>query len=176
MFLQNTTTHPFIEPFKSNFSGQNVLITGAAQGLSKEMAISFVKAGVSGIAMLDILDATLVEPELLAAARMAGRSQPKLMSLKVDLTDEHAVAETAVIKESMRWRPVLPGGSSLGSTTQVENKCTDKTQGFPHSVTKDDVYEGYFIPNAAVIIPNQWAIFREEEKDPKQRPFSLSGG
>ena len=53
-----------IDPLKSNFDGQNVLTTGAARGLGKEMAISYAKAGASGIALLDILDATPVESEL----------------------------------------------------------------------------------------------------------------
>ena len=57
------------------------------------MAISYAKAGASGIALLDILDAALVEPELLAAAEAAGRSEPKLISVKVDVTDERSVAE-----------------------------------------------------------------------------------
>ncbi|KIX00283.1 uncharacterized protein Z518_10422 [Rhinocladiella mackenziei CBS 650.93] len=58
----------------------------------------------------------------------------------------------AVIKESMRWRPVLSGG-------------------FPHAVTKDDVFEGYFIPKSAVIIPNQRAILRDEELYPDPDSF-----
>ncbi|CAM1511820.1 Fc.00g093330.m01.CDS01 [Cosmosporella sp. VM-42] len=36
--------------------------------------------------------------------------------------------------------------------------------GFAHSVTKDDVYEGYHTPKGAFIIPNQWAILRDEEQ------------
>src|ERR1700712_166336 len=43
--------------------------------------------------------------------------------------------------------------------------------GFPHSVTKDDVYEGYFIPKGAVLIPNQWAIFRDEQMYPEADSF-----
>ncbi|KAJ9602579.1 hypothetical protein H2200_012772 [Cladophialophora chaetospira] len=58
----------------------------------------------------------------------------------------------AVIKESMRWRPVLSGG-------------------FPHAVIKDDVYDGYFIPKGAVLIPNQWAIFRDEQMYPEPDTF-----
>lgn len=43
--------------------------------------------------------------------------------------------------------------------------------GFPHSVIKDDVYDGYFIPKGAVLIPNQWAIFRDEEIYPDSESF-----
>ncbi|KAK5730067.1 hypothetical protein LTR15_000001 [Elasticomyces elasticus] len=58
----------------------------------------------------------------------------------------------AVIKESMRWRPVLSGG-------------------FPHSSTKDDIYDGYHIPQGALIVPNQWAILREAELYPDPDSF-----
>ena len=43
--------------------------------------------------------------------------------------------------------------------------------GFSHAVIKDDVYEGYFIPNGAVLIPNQWAIFRDEKMYPEADSF-----
>lgn len=38
-------------------------------------------------------------------------------------------------------------------------------------MTKDDVYEGYHVPKGAVIIPNQWAILRDEDIYPE--PDSL---
>lgn len=90
---QRNDTYALIDPLKSNFNGQNVLITGAARGLGEEMAIPYAKAGASGIALLDILDAAPVEPELLVAAKVAGRCEPKLVSVKVDVTDEHSVVE-----------------------------------------------------------------------------------
>ena len=36
---------------------------------------------------------------------------------------------------------------------------------------KDDVYQQYHIPAGAVIIPNQWAIFRDEEDYPNPDSF-----
>lgn len=44
---------------------------------------------------------------------------------------------TAAIMESQRWAPVAPIG-------------------VPHVTTEDDIFEGYFIPKGAVIVPNQW--------------------
>jgi hypothetical protein len=38
-------------------------------------------------------------------------------------------------------------------------------------VIKDDVYDGYFIPKGAVLIPNQWALFRDEQTYPKGDEF-----
>ncbi|KAK4894363.1 hypothetical protein LTR27_007496 [Elasticomyces elasticus] len=90
--IQRNDTYPFIDPTKSSFSGQNVLITGAARGLGREMAISYAKAGASGIALLDILDATPVEADLRAAATATGNPAPTLVSVQVDVTSEVSVA------------------------------------------------------------------------------------
>jgi cytochrome P450 len=43
----------------------------------------------------------------------------------------------AVTNEVLRWRPVTAGG-------------------LPHELTKDDVYDGLFLPAGTNILPNQW--------------------
>ena len=43
----------------------------------------------------------------------------------------------AVLKETLRWRPVTAGG-------------------LPHMLEKDDVYEGYFLPKGSIVHANQW--------------------
>ena len=48
----------------------------------------------------------------------------------------------AVVKETLRWNPPIPVG--------VSNR-----------VTKDDVYQGYFIPAGATIMQNIWAVCRD---------------
>ncbi|KAF5349119.1 hypothetical protein D9756_009494 [Leucocoprinus leucothites] len=50
----------------------------------------------------------------------------------------------AVLKEVLRWRPVLPLGA-------------------PHAVTQDDEYKGYHIPKDSLIIPNSWLMLHNEE-------------
>ena len=40
----------------------------------------------------------------------------------------------AILKEVLRWHPVAP-------------------MGVPHTTTEDDVYDGYFIPKGAVLLP-----------------------
>jgi cytochrome P450 len=44
---------------------------------------------------------------------------------------------SAVIKETLRWRPPLP-------------------LGVPHAADEDDWYEGMFIPKGTICIPNTW--------------------
>ncbi|KAI9655506.1 MAG: hypothetical protein M1821_005299 [Bathelium mastoideum] len=49
----------------------------------------------------------------------------------------------AVVKETLRWRPVTAGG-------------------VPHQLEKDDVYEGFFLPAGTNIHPNQWWVMSLE--------------
>lgn len=45
----------------------------------------------------------------------------------------------AVVKESFRWHPIVP-------------------MGLPHVSEVDDVFEGYFIPKGAMVMPNIWYV------------------
>jgi cytochrome P450 len=51
----------------------------------------------------------------------------------------------AVIKETLRWRPVAVMG------------------GTPHASVKDDFYQGHFIPKGTTILGNLWAIHHNEK-------------
>lgn len=59
----------------------------------------------------------------------------------------------AVIKEVLRWRPVTAGG-------------------VPHLCTKDDTYEGFFIPAGSNVHANQWAIHRDPALYPEPDTFN----
>jgi cytochrome P450 len=43
----------------------------------------------------------------------------------------------AVLKEVLRWRPLVPTG-------------------IPHMTSEEDVYKGYYVPKGAVVIGNSW--------------------
>ncbi|KAF8654799.1 hypothetical protein AX16_003368 [Volvariella volvacea WC 439] len=49
----------------------------------------------------------------------------------------------ALLQETLRWKPVIP-------------LCVQ------HASTADDIYEGYEIPKGSVVMPNIWAILRDE--------------
>ncbi|KAN0086143.1 Cytochrome P450 [Tylopilus felleus] len=53
----------------------------------------------------------------------------------------------AIIREVIRWRPALPLGG-------------------PHSLTRSDVYDGYYIPKGAIVLQNVWAMSRDEARYP----------
>ncbi|KAH9977456.1 cytochrome P450, partial [Russula compacta] len=48
----------------------------------------------------------------------------------------------AIVLESLRWHPVAP-------------------LGFPHRLTEDDYYEGYFLPKGTLVQANVWKITRD---------------
>jgi cytochrome P450 len=43
----------------------------------------------------------------------------------------------AVVKEVLRWKPIVPTG-------------------LPHMTSEEDVYRGYFIPKGAIVMGNTW--------------------
>ncbi|QRV94505.1 cytochrome P450 family protein [Ceratobasidium sp. AG-Ba] len=57
-----------------------------------------------------------------------------------------------VLKETLRWLPALP-------------------LGLPHAVMEDDEYRGYHIPSGSIILPNHWAISRDETVYPNPEVF-----
>ncbi|KAK3326937.1 cytochrome P450 [Cercophora scortea] len=61
----------------------------------------------------------------------------------------------AMIKETLRWRPV--------------NKY-----GMYHSSTEDDWYEGHFIPKDSVVVLNWWAIHNDPSRYPEPDTFRSS--
>lgn len=61
----------------------------------------------------------------------------------------------AICKEILRWKPVVP-------------------LSIPHSTTRDDIYEGYFIPKGSLVIPNSWAILHDPAVYPDPYAFNPS--
>ncbi|KAL5324127.1 hypothetical protein ACEPPN_008670 [Leptodophora sp. 'Broadleaf-Isolate-01'] len=58
----------------------------------------------------------------------------------------------ACVKESIRWMPTL-------------------IIGMPHSNIEEDHYNGYRIPNGSTIVPNNWAMNMDPERNPNPRNF-----
>lgn len=82
---------------KSNLTGRNVFITGASKGIGRAIAIAYAKAGAAAIglgARSEVLD---LEEELREAAKKAGKSEPKVLTVKLDVEDR-AMVESAAKK------------------------------------------------------------------------------
>lgn len=113
---QHNDTYPAIDPLSADYSGKNVLITGASRGLGREMALSYAKGGISGIAILDLLDSTHVEKDILESATAAGRSQPKVLCLKVDITNLASVEQALeTVKSEFKSLDILVNNAGYGS-------------------------------------------------------------
>ncbi|KAJ7241433.1 cytochrome P450 [Mycena rebaudengoi] len=71
-----------------------------------------------------------------------------------DFGDEDALPyTTAIVKETLRWRPALP-------------------MGVPHFVAVEDEYRGYLIPAGSVVIANAWAMLHDEARYPDPEAFN----
>ncbi|KAF9074000.1 cytochrome P450 [Rhodocollybia butyracea] len=62
---------------------------------------------------------------------------------------------SAIVKEALRENPITP-------------------LAFPHQLTQDDIYEGYFLPKDSIIMPNVWSILHNEEEYPEPHLFNPS--
>ncbi|KAK7461271.1 hypothetical protein VKT23_008447 [Stygiomarasmius scandens] len=107
--------------------------TGAMYGAGGETTYSTV---------LVFMMAMALHPEIQSKAqaeidRVVGTSRMPTVNNK-----ENLKYVDAVIKEVMRWHPVLP--LSIARRT-----------------AEADVYEGYFIPEGTIVIPNVWAVSLE---------------
>ncbi|RFU35062.1 hypothetical protein B7463_g1294, partial [Scytalidium lignicola] len=101
-FTQTThhDTYPAIDSAtKSDHTGHYVFITGASKGVGRATAISFAKAGAAGIAIGARSGLDEVEKEIVAAAKAAGKTPPKVLKLKLDVLKFEDVKNAAKVTE-----------------------------------------------------------------------------
>lgn len=91
----HSDTYPAINPTKTDHSGRAVFISGASKGIGKAIAMSFARAGASYIAVGARSDLSSVASELKQAAIDAGRAEPTILTLSLDVTDQKSVEAAA---------------------------------------------------------------------------------
>ncbi|GJE98986.1 cytochrome P450 [Phanerochaete sordida] len=112
-------------------------------------------ADTTTCALLTIVFAMLMHPEVQTTARNELNDVVGLGRLPEMCDQESLPFITAIVKESLRWRPPLPLAVA-------------------HKSTEDDEYEGYYIPRGTIVIGNAWAIFYDEERYPDPHTFNPS--
>ncbi|KAH7313600.1 short chain dehydrogenase reductase [Stachybotrys elegans] len=88
-------TYPTIDPTKRNFAGKYVFITGASKGVGEEIALSYAAAGCAGIGIGARSDMAALVPRITQAALAAGRPEPKVVPVKLDVADAESVSAAA---------------------------------------------------------------------------------
>jgi hypothetical protein len=86
-------TYDFVKPEQFDLSTRRVLVTSASKGLGKANAISFARAGASEIAIAARSGLEDVEKQIREAAQKAGRKEPTILSLKLDVSDRQSVRD-----------------------------------------------------------------------------------
>lgn len=112
-------------------------------------------SGTTAAAMMSFLLAMILHPEWLAKLQAEVDSVCGATRLP-DFSDvPNLPTVRAVVKETLRWRPVTAGG-------------------VPHQLTQDDVYNGFYIPAGTNVHANQWAIHRDAAMYPDPETFNPS--
>ncbi|KAK1676498.1 short-chain dehydrogenase [Colletotrichum godetiae] len=89
-------TYPEINPVTaSDCTGKAVLVTGASKGLGKALAIGYAEAGASLIAVAARSDISSTVASIIEAAKTAGRNEPTVLALEMDVSSTPNVKAAA---------------------------------------------------------------------------------
>ncbi|KAI0393499.1 NAD(P)-binding protein [Xylariaceae sp. FL0594] len=91
----HSDTYPAIDPTKADLSGRAVFVSGASRGIGRRICISFALAGASMIAIGGRSSLTETAQAMKKAAVEAGRPEPRVLELSVDVTDRGSVNAAA---------------------------------------------------------------------------------
>jgi NAD(P)-dependent dehydrogenase (short-subunit alcohol dehydrogenase family) len=121
------TTYPAIDPTKQNLAGRSVFISGASRGIGASTALSFAKAGASNIILgaRSSLDAT--SNNIKQAALEAGRPEPQITQLKLDVTDPKSVSKAAAeVKRAVGRLDVIVNNAGLIDMAMIGESDPEK--------------------------------------------------
>lgn len=76
--------------------------------MGRSFAIAYAQAGASGIALAARSDLSVVEKDVKSAAKAAGKSEPAVIAIKLDVVDVESVeSAAAVVKEKFGRLDIL---------------------------------------------------------------------
>ena len=141
-------TYGAITPEQWNLTGRIVLVTGSSRGIGRASAVSYARAGASGIIVTGRSVALLdeVEKEVIKSAEMRkksdGNTAPgpavKVLKLVLDVTDEASANDAArLVRETFGRLDILVNNAGyISSVTSVlETQSEDWNQTWATNVT-----------------------------------------
>ncbi|KAI0310504.1 CyP450 monooxygenase [Amylostereum chailletii] len=80
----------------------------------------------------------------------------------------------ALVKEVLRWHPVLPLGIVPPGVHRERERelMVALLAAIPHRLVSDDSYEGHFIPAGSIVLGNSWAILHDPATFPDPSAFA----
>ncbi|KAK0610115.1 hypothetical protein B0T17DRAFT_545924 [Bombardia bombarda] len=87
----HSDTYPLISPTTANLAGKSVFIAGASRGVGWSTALRYAIAGCSKIAIGARSPLGKLAAEIKSAALSAGRPEPQVLALHLDVTSEDSV-------------------------------------------------------------------------------------
>lgn len=123
----HSDTYSGISPLSSPATKKSVFIVGASRGIGLAMAISFAQSGASKIAIGARSSLTTQKETILAAAKEAGREEPKVLTVKLNVSDQKSTEEAAqlVEKEIGKLDIVVNNAGILGSPAPIGDSSPD---------------------------------------------------
>ena len=114
-------TYEAIDSSKANLRGKNVFICGASKGIGRAITLSFAKAGASCIAIGARSDQITLAKDIEDAAVAAKKLAPKILQIKLDVTDEKSVERAAadIEKEFGRLDILIHNAGVLGNPAPI---------------------------------------------------------
>ena len=88
-------TYPAIDPANLNLEGKYVFLSGASKGIGHAAALSFVKAGIAGIAIAARSELSTLEKLIHKTAIAAGKPIPQIQPICLNVLDSHSVEQAA---------------------------------------------------------------------------------
>jgi NAD(P)-dependent dehydrogenase (short-subunit alcohol dehydrogenase family) len=95
-------TYDYIKPSQFNLEGKVAVISGASYGIGRTIAVSFARARISGLVLLARGALSDTEVAIQKAAQDASVPVPKILTLKVDVTNALSV-EAAASEIKKEW-------------------------------------------------------------------------
>ncbi|KAH7410903.1 putative short-chain type dehydrogenase [Cadophora sp. MPI-SDFR-AT-0126] len=123
----HSDTYPEISPLSSPATRKSVFIAGASRGIGLAMAVSFARSGASQIAIGARSSLTTQKETILAAARKAGREEPIVLIVKLNVNDQKSTEEAAQLigKEFGKLDIVIINAGILGAPSVIGDSDPD---------------------------------------------------